>query len=1473
MPDASTSQSQLPAPLVDINSIVHPTESLPRSLRTLRRSYELLSVSYFLSIFGPAIGFPEFSLRKLEADLDGTQPNSYVPGLASRLLVLLTGDRCINASNWESRLRREYSRRDPVGNPLGTEPLKTKPRHSKKAVGYVYIAEYIYDTPATSTSLSVDVNAQNSLSTPLPTQPPSSKAVNGSSDMVQDTNLEVGSSLIGPDEVAGAVLPIAKTAISEPLAGAPIQAGEVSTIDAIQTQVVAGASPVTQSATQVPILTADQPPQTSSHNDSTPAGITSNVTEPLGHQDEPDDSLLAPKDVSTTSNAVSTIDEPIQLPASGPNPDTLPSHLTTKEDGEPTHLAIPWSELSPLIKLRALFKLCEWNFETAHDLDRFRRMIEGKATGFAGINALTTTSNDLVDSGDWRQERCGVDSNFYSYWLTGQGLDATLWVQRPEPKPKLKTKITLRLSSSNKGKGRGKQSKASNSRANKRSLDGAGLETAPDQTTDSSKKPTNLSNHTPKSKRPRLSGTRTSSRLRKSSGVDDWQTDPLELDSARSSHLNSPCTLPSSARPPTMVVIKNGPFSTAKSKTLERIVSGTRASPRRRVGDDDEWQDVPEGWLDEVVMSTASHQTNLKPTAATQNQPARPPKSASQSQIPNSQLPPVSGAASSVLSSELSDDLTSKDEAQQPIKKKLPSTESVAADQEMKLGPEDAAHIDAASAKADVVDVPEMIEVNGHQLKEPEVAAPELVKVDSDVKMDSESLPIAHVRFELDAAMDESGTSAPPAEASGEQPPQLESSHTEPLEVGSDIKMNDGTIQSPHITPSIDQTGDVPSVPIERVDLHSTEPDAVPTESLEVNSTLIMSCIEEVTEERKEGDITMMDPSSHPSGETELQVKAKEEEAEDDPDQLKGHPLDPNWIGWEVVCSNLNEWRQFPRQFEGTQHADEIALVTFVTEEVLPILVKAHQEHENRLKLEEAMAQRKRSNRIATREVVQISAAEAAAAVSERETRLHSERLEARRLKEQQATEDRTQKEEDHRLVRLREREERIALREAQVLLEREAEKKREERARLRAEAKVLGLAVKVAKSGAENSVSPTEDGESWELDCEICGVMGQNMDDGSEVICCDKCEKWQHLACHDNADQIRRLPKRDWSKADFVCSACSGVPIPRAVKHLRTHVNGKPKRQRAKKLKANVAEGGADDATRAIRPKPRITLFVNDPDKRGEGSLSQVHPNKNLATPMASNISQQASLSQITQPLGAVDHKPMNGHIAPALTNGFHQNPIFFKELSPSMSPHISPALTGLQASPGSPAPAPACTGLEPYYDDLDKLIPILRANVQLHRLLPVPVMHRVRRYLIDQQQRRQSATVMNGSSSNSTNPSTPNVFSIPPKPMMPLIAQLNSSLPNIEPTPLLPPIGSALPTAADWYDQNHVKNSPTPTESFVDPIFASSVKVETKVETTIPKHDEAKTEEVDDKAIKPELQPIPPTSVNNDQFQTWGL
>ena len=105
---------------------------------------------------------------------------------------------------------------------------------------------------------------------------------------------------------------------------------------------------------------------------------------------------------------------------------------------------------------------------------------------------------------------------------------------------------------------------------------------------------------------------------------------------------------------------------------------------------------------------------------------------------------------------------------------------------------------------------------------------------------------------------------------------------------------------------------------------------------------------------------------------------------------------------------------------------------------------------------------------------------------------------------------------------------------------------------------KTVVLAV---SSSASASGSRTPVGEDWMLDCEICHRSGVNkvngcakfsrghgfahtwklQDDGSPLLCCGKCARWQHIACHDSADRKAGRPKRDWDKEEFICRACQG--------------------------------------------------------------------------------------------------------------------------------------------------------------------------------------------------------------------------------------------------------------------------------------------------------------------------------------------
>lgn len=40
-------------------------------------------------------------------------------------------------------------------------------------------------------------------------------------------------------------------------------------------------------------------------------------------------------------------------------------------------------------------------------------------------------------------------------------------------------------------------------------------------------------------------------------------------------------------------------------------------------------------------------------------------------------------------------------------------------------------------------------------------------------------------------------------------------------------------------------------------------------------------------------------------------------------------------------------------------------------------------------------------------------------------------------------------------------------------------------------------------------------------------------------MMCCGRCNKWQHIPCHDSRDARMGRPKRDWNKIEFFCARC----------------------------------------------------------------------------------------------------------------------------------------------------------------------------------------------------------------------------------------------------------------------------------------------------------------------------------------------
>ncbi|VEU22533.1 DEKNAAC103673 [Brettanomyces naardenensis] len=64
---------------------------------------------------------------------------------------------------------------------------------------------------------------------------------------------------------------------------------------------------------------------------------------------------------------------------------------------------------------------------------------------------------------------------------------------------------------------------------------------------------------------------------------------------------------------------------------------------------------------------------------------------------------------------------------------------------------------------------------------------------------------------------------------------------------------------------------------------------------------------------------------------------------------------------------------------------------------------------------------------------------------------------------------------------------------------------------------------------------NPTRQEEKWQFDC-TCGIKQENYDDGTKMIGCDQCSRWQHYNCQ--PDQVKHSIDND-PNYKFVCSYC----------------------------------------------------------------------------------------------------------------------------------------------------------------------------------------------------------------------------------------------------------------------------------------------------------------------------------------------
>lgn len=285
-------------------------------------------------------------------------------------------------------------------------------------------------------------------------------------------------------------------------------------------------------------------------------------------------------------------------------------------------------------------------------------------------------------------------------------------------------------------------------------------------------------------------------------------------------------------------------------------------------------------------------------------------------------------------------------------------------------------------------------------------------------------------------------------------------------------------------------------------------------------------------------------------------------------DEKKG--TEEEWVEFEAIVVTRQEWLEFAKRFARSKDPNEKNLHQFINNEVLNQVLAAMDEIDRQRAMELALANRKRSSRIAMKE-------------SEREERERDREARARMEQKmaliRQEEEQKRQKEEEEqeaqrsREIRLREREERLRARELEnetkaIREEEERERRerdRQDRKRRREEIIANGGIPPLSKDSTpvpEDGLQPAqangqgeamdEEEEEWELNCEVCGKAAISPpDEDNEIVCCEQCGVWQHIKCWDTFDKqvVGLKRKRNWEDVDFFCSKCrpppAGTPVP----------------------------------------------------------------------------------------------------------------------------------------------------------------------------------------------------------------------------------------------------------------------------------------------------------------------------------------
>ncbi|OJT13886.1 hypothetical protein TRAPUB_9555 [Trametes pubescens] len=736
----------------------------------------------------------------------------------------------------------------------------------------------------------------------------------------------------------------------------------------------------------------DAPIETKPEQDAeSPAGDVKSDSEPAER------SRMEPKDEAST-NAKLEQEEDSKVPAK-----SEPDERAKSEEEEESK---DWLDLPMLAKLDSLHLLTDWQFQNPY---KVRQMMK-----------------DDDDLANWRIEPIGYDAKTNAYWLIGPD---RLWIQRAPPKPPRSRNLKRKRPAVTAKKA---PTKASTSKAAESSSDDE------DEPPTRSKRTRTQAKSQPSTKsQTNGRATRTSRRTRASSPAATELSSPGK--SARAAKVQANKKLDMQAKELAEFQRQTARLASVKAKAntsprasrrnssspakravgtrvSTRLRRSTRGAPEDDEDEDDEWQQVPDEWLEN---ESPSRRTSARTRGKGK---ARAP-------------------------------VVSEDEEQ---------------DEQEDAAGEDDADADAAG-DADMDEADGAAAANGDDVAEPEGGADD---------------------------------NAEPAHKTG--------------------------LESDAVSELTDLSEDHDDTPMADPD----DPEEPPAKKRSTRATRGRKSFggrKSARQSRK--------------ARSRAEKPAPKEEAQPEPEEVHedeppAPPLPADFVEWEAIAVTLPEWEHVAEPFANATHYLEKALYKVLTQNVVPYVTAELREQEKRRRMEEAVVHRKRSSRIATKESEKEEQRLAAKKRAEEEEKMARAKRQETRLKKEEAERAKRERARDQRRKERDDREARM-----------KAKAERAERAESR------DVDTSVARSTATPTVNGTHASSSlqpsrvvtpngvrspdWILDCEVCHKKGVNVDDGMAMVSCGKCNRWQHITCHDLNDQRSGRPRRNWEAHQFFCIHC----------------------------------------------------------------------------------------------------------------------------------------------------------------------------------------------------------------------------------------------------------------------------------------------------------------------------------------------